>query len=131
MVAWFGVGKGATFLATDGTETDKVVFGIVDTESEGGEEEEGAAIEVCKEAAAVAVAVFPEGVERSAKARDVEGITNKDDLTVHDKFCSADAKDRKCSFVAKGDGTAGAWSHCKKKKRYKVLLPILLAYIDL
>ena len=58
-------------MATDGTETDEVVFGIVDTESEGGEEEEGAAIGVCKEAATGAVAVFPEGVESSAMARDV------------------------------------------------------------
>ena len=59
VVAGFGVGKGATFLATDGTENDEVVFGIVDTESEGGEEEEGATIEVCEESAAGAVAVFP------------------------------------------------------------------------
>ena len=67
MVAWFGVSQGATFLACDGLVADEVVFGIIDTEGEGGEEKEGSAIKVQEEAVARAVVVLLQGVKGTAK----------------------------------------------------------------
>ena len=97
-------------LATDGFILDEIVNGIVDSEHEVWEEDEGTNIIVAECATAGHSFVFAEAVQWLTETRDVESIPNRDDFSVERKCSCALTSDIKSGFVTKRDRSISLWA---------------------